>query len=71
MMYRYRRVRRICEKISEVLDVDLLHVLPVSNHFSEGSSNMAKNAMSLLSLWRVFDSAKDFIERHETRDNDK
>lgn len=69
--YRYRRVRRICEKISEVLDVDLLHVLPVSNHFSEGSSNMAKNAMSLLSLWRVFDSAKDFIERHETRDNDK
>lgn len=69
--YRYGCVRRHCEKVSEAFDVDLLHVLPVSNYFSEGRSNEAKNAMSLLSLWKIFDSAKDFIERRENRNDDK
>lgn len=69
--YRYGCVRRHCEKVSEAFDVDLLHVLPVSNYFFEGCSNEAKNAMSLLSLWRIFDSAKEFIERRETRKDDK
>lgn len=69
--YRYGCVRRHCEKVSEAFDVDLLHVLPLSNYFSEGCSNEAKNAMSLLSLWRVFGSAKDFIERREPRDDNK
>lgn len=69
--YRYGCVRRHCEKVSEAFDVDLLHVFPVSNYFSEGRSNEAKNAMSLLSLWKIFDSAKDFIERRENRNDDK
>lgn len=66
--YKYGCVRRYCEKVSEAFEVDLLHVLPVSNYFFEGRSNNAKNAMSLLTLWRVFDSTKDFIERRETHD---
>lgn len=69
--YKYGCVRRHCEKVSEAFDVDLLHVLPLSNYFSEGCSNEAKNAMSLLSLWHVFGSAKDFIERREPRDDNK
>lgn len=68
--YRYGCIRRYCKKVSEAFDVDLLHVLPVSNYFSEGCADDAKNAMSLLSLWRVFDSAKDYIERRLTRDDD-
>lgn len=66
--YKYGCVQRHCEKVSEAFEVDLLHVLPVSNYFFEGRSNNAKNAMSLLTLWRVFDSTKDFIERRETQD---
>lgn len=68
--YRYGCIRKYCKKVSEAFDVDLLHVLPVSNYFSEGCADDAKNAMSLLSLWRVFDSAKDYIERRLTRDDD-
>lgn len=49
---------------SEALDVDLLHVLPVSNYFEEVAPNDAKNAISLYNLWRVFNLGKEYIERH-------
>lgn len=62
--YKYRFVRKHCEKVSEVFDVDLYHILPVSNYCGEATSNDAKNAMSLFNFWRVFNSGKCFIERH-------
>lgn len=62
--YKYGFVRKHCEKVSEVFDVDLNHVLPVSNYCGEATSNDAKNAMSLFNFWRVFNSGKCFIERH-------
>lgn len=62
--YKYRCVKKFCEKASEALDVDLLHVLPVSNYFEEVAPNDAKNAISLYNLWRVFNLGKEYIERH-------
>nr|XP_034321641.1 uncharacterized protein LOC117688068 [Crassostrea gigas]XP_034321642.1 uncharacterized protein LOC117688068 [Crassostrea gigas] len=62
--YKYRCVRKHCEKVSVAFNVDLFHVIPVSNYFVEVTSNDAKNAMSLFNFWRVFHSGKDFIDRH-------
>lgn len=62
--YRYRCVRNHCKKVSEAFNVDLYHVIPVSNYFVEVTSNDAKNAMSLFNFWRVFNSGKNFIDRH-------
>lgn len=61
--YKYNIVKKICQRVSEALDVDLFHVIPVSNYFDEGAPNDAKNAMSLYSLWRVFNSGREYIER--------
>lgn len=61
--YKYNIVKKICQRVSEALDVDLFHVIPVSNYVDEGAPNNAKNAMSLYSLWRVFNSGKEYIER--------
>lgn len=62
--YTYGCVRNHCKKVSEVFNVDLDHVIPVSNYCGEPTSYDAKNAMSLFNLWRVFYSGKCFIERH-------
>lgn len=68
--YKYRIVQKICKKVSVAFDVDLFHVIPVSNYFQEVKSNPAKNAMSLFNLWRVFNSGKEYIERKlNKRDN--
>lgn len=61
--YKYPCVRKLCEEVSVVFGVDLLHVIPVSNYFDEVVPNDAKNAMSLFNLWRVFNSTKEYIER--------
>lgn len=61
--YKYKCVRKFCEKVSKDFDVDPFHVIPVSNYVTEGTPNDAKNAMSLFSLWRVFNSTKEYIER--------
>lgn len=61
--YKYPCVRKFCEKASEALDVDLLHVIPVSNYFEEVVQNDAKNAMSLFNLWRVFNLGQEYIKR--------
>lgn len=61
--YKYPCVRKFCKKASEALDVDLLHVLPVSNYFEAVVPNDAKNAMSLFNLWRVFNLGKEYIKR--------
>lgn len=62
--YKYGCVRKLCERVSEAYDVDLYHVIPVSNYFGEVTSNNAKNAMSLFNFWRVFNSGKQYIDRH-------
>lgn len=62
--YKYGRVRKHCERVSQAFNVDLFHVIPVSNYFEEVTSNDAKNAMSLFNFWRVFNSGKCFIDRH-------
>lgn len=62
--YKYGCVRKLCERVSKVFDVDLLHVIPVSNYCGEVTSNDAKNAMSLFNFWRVFNSGKCFLDRH-------
>lgn len=61
--YKYGCIRKICEKISEILDIDLPHVIPVSNYFAEVAPTTAKNAMSLMNMWRVCNSSKEFILR--------
>lgn len=61
--YKYPRVHKYCEQVSEDFGVDLLHVIPVSNYFNEVAPNHAKNAISLYNLWRVFNSTKQYIER--------
>lgn len=61
--YKYRCVRKLCEKVSVEFGIDLCHVIPVSNYFEEGDATFAKNAMSLFSLWRVFESGIDYINR--------
>lgn len=61
--YKYPKVHKYCEQVSEAFGVDLLHVIPVSNYFDEVVPNDAKNAMSLFNLWRVFNSTREYIER--------
>lgn len=61
--YAYHLVRTHCKKVSLEFNIDLLHVIPVSNYFEEVVPNDAKNAMSLFNLWRVFKSGKEYIER--------
>lgn len=61
--YKYPHVHKYCEQVSMAFGVDLYHVIPVSNYFEEVAPNDAKNAMSLFSLWRVFESTKEYIER--------
>lgn len=62
--YRYRIVQKFCKKVSVVFEVDLMHVLPVSNYFEEATPNDEKNAMFLFNFWRVFSSGKEYIERN-------
>lgn len=66
--YKYPCVHKYCDEVSVAFGVDLLHVIPVSNYFHEVAPNDAKNAMSLHSLWRVFESTKDYIERRWLRE---
>lgn len=61
--YSYHCVRTHCEKVSNEFNIDLLHVIPVSNYFEEVAPNDAKNAMSLFNFWRIFKSGKEYIER--------
>lgn len=61
--YKYPIVRRYCESVSSAFGVDLLHIIPVSNYYEEVVPNDVKNAMSLFNLWRVVNSAKEYIER--------
>lgn len=61
--YRYPRFKEICRDICGALDLDEYHVIPVSNYFGEGESNVAKNAMSLFALWRILSSGRDYIKR--------
>lgn len=61
--YSYHCVRSHCEKVSNEFNIDLLHVIPVSNYFEEVAPNDAKNAMSLFNFWRIFKSGKEYIER--------
>lgn len=62
--YKYRIVQKICKKVSVAFEVDLLHVIPVSNYFEEAAPNDAKNAMFLFNFWRVFSSGKEYTERN-------
>lgn len=61
--YKYPSVHKYCNEVSVAFDVDLSDIIPVSNYFEEVAPNDAKNAMSLYSLWRVFVSTKEHIER--------
>lgn len=67
--YRYRIVQKICKKVSVAFEVDLLHVIPVSNYFEEAAPNDAKNAMFLFNFWRIFISGKEYIERNLKKKN--
>lgn len=67
--YRYRIVQKICKKVSVAFEVDLLHVIPVSNYFEEAAPNDAKNAMFLFNFWRIFSSGKEYIERNLKKKN--
>lgn len=60
--HRYRCVQKLSKKIALLPNLDNLHVLPVSNYFDESKPTPAKNAMSLLTLWRVCSSARDYIQ---------
>lgn len=61
--YRYAGFRQICRDVCGALDLDEYHVIPVSNYFGEGESNVAKNAMSLFALWKILSSGSDYIKR--------
>lgn len=61
--FRYRCLTETCQKVSNVFDFDLHHVIPVSNYHGESFSSNAKNAMSLIALWRVCSSGKDYIKQ--------
>lgn len=61
--YSYHCVRTHCKEVSHEFNIDLLHVIPVSNYFEEVVPNDAKNAMSLFNFWRIFKSGKEYIER--------
>lgn len=60
--YRYRCVRKLCDKVSQEFDIHIYHVVPVSSYFEEVAPNIVKNNMSLYTLWRVFTSGIDYIE---------
>lgn len=62
--YRYPRFKEFCRDVCGALNLDEYHVIPVSNYCGEGESNVAKNAMSLVALWRILSSARDYIERN-------
>lgn len=61
--YKYGCILQICKKISEILDIDLPHVIPVSNYVDEAAPTTAKNAMSLMTMWRICASTKEYIQR--------
>lgn len=62
--YQYKCLNDICQRVSKALDLLSSHVIPVSNYSKdEIMSNNAKNAMSLMVLWRIVSSGKDYIER--------
>lgn len=65
--YRYPCLKQFCKDVSDALDLDEYHVIPVSNYCGEGVPNLAKNAMSLVALWRILSSGKDYIKREYGR----
>lgn len=68
--YKYNIVKKICKRVADALDVDLFHVIPVSNYFDEVAPNDAKSAMSLYCFWRVFNSGREYIERKSKNQRD-
>lgn len=66
--YQYPCVRKIRDKVVDALKICPNQVIPVSNYFVEGAANNVKNAMSLMTLWRVCESTKEYIERKSQRE---
>lgn len=62
--YQYEGLEDICQRVSRTLDILKSHVIPVSNYTEdEGEASDAKNAMSLMALFRVLSSGQDYIKQ--------
>lgn len=62
--YQYEGLKDICQRVSKTLDILKSHVIPVSNYTEdEGEASDAKNAMSLMALFRVVSSGQDYIKQ--------
>ncbi|XP_052694967.1 uncharacterized protein LOC128173291 isoform X3 [Crassostrea angulata] len=65
--YQYPCVRKIRDKVADALKILPNCVIPVSNYFFESKANEVKNAMSLMALWLICSSGRDYVQRKSGR----
>lgn len=60
----YSCVNDISQKVSEVFQLPLSHVIPVSNYFASQKPTVEKNGMALMAFWQIFKSGRNYIKRN-------
>lgn len=61
--FNYKCVKDICQKVAGFLEIDMHSVHPVSNYYDENEPTVAKDALSLIALWDIFQCGKRNIEK--------
>lgn len=62
-VFKYGCVKEVCRDVAVFLEMDIHSVHPVANYGDEREPSDAKNALSLMALWNMFESGERFIER--------
>ncbi|XP_022309286.2 interferon-induced protein 44-like [Crassostrea virginica] len=62
-IFKYKCVKTICEDVARFLQMDLQSVHPVANYYEEIKPSAAKNALSLMALWDIFECGERYIQK--------
>lgn len=58
---KYPQVKEFCLKVSEVLNISMMSIFPVSNYVEESMPITAKNVMSLMTMWHIIKDGEEYI----------
>ena len=62
-IFKYKSVKEICAEVAEFLEIEITSVHPVSNYNEEITPSVAKNVLSLMTLWDIVDCGNKYIQQ--------